>query len=100
MLIHLTKPDLTTTLTSLPQLLSQAAYTVLYFYPKDNTPGCTIESKEFTDLLPEFKKLHAQVVGISKDSEKSHCKFITDHTLTLDLISDPDLEVHHEFGTR
>ncbi len=48
---------------------------VLYFYPKDNTPGCTIEGIEFTSLLPAFRKLGVEVAGVSPDSVKSHCSF-------------------------
>jgi thioredoxin-dependent peroxiredoxin len=56
-------------------LIKQASYTVLYFYPKDNTPGCTIEAKDFSSHLEDFKKLGVQIIGVSKDSVKSHCGF-------------------------
>jgi peroxiredoxin Q/BCP len=75
-------------------------WVVLYFYPKDNTPGCTIEAKEFTDLLPQFQKANTQIIGISKDTQKSHCAFMTSHGLQIPLISDENLELHRHFDTR
>lgn len=60
-------------------LLSGAKYTVLYFYPKDNTSGCTIEAKEFSDLLASFADKDTQIVGVSKDTHRSHCNFIEKH---------------------
>lgn len=65
-------------------------YVVLYFYPKDNTPGCTIEGIDFTRLLPEFKKLKTAVLGVSTDSLKSHCKFRDKHKLSVTLLSDEE----------
>lgn len=64
--------------------------TVLYFYPKDSTPGCTTESNEFNELLPKFKKLNAQIVGVSRDSLKSHEKFICKYDFGFELLSDAD----------
>ena len=63
---------------------------VLYFYPKDNTSGCTVEAKEFTDQLTAFRRRGYNVVGVSKDSVASHCKFIDKHGLKVQLISDPE----------
>ncbi len=63
---------------------------VLFFYPKDDTPGCTIESQEFTQLRSEFEKSGVKVFGISRDSHSSHCKFRDKFDLQVDLISDPD----------
>jgi peroxiredoxin Q/BCP len=63
---------------------------VLYFYPKDNTPGCSLESQEFNALLPKFKKENAVVLGISRDSLKSHQKFIENFNLKFPLLSDED----------
>jgi peroxiredoxin Q/BCP len=71
---------------------------VLYFYPKDNTPGCTIEAKEFSELLDEFEKLNAIVIGISPDSPKKHSNFIEKHGLKITLLSDEDKKVIKEFG--
>lgn len=65
---------------------------VLYFYPKDNTPGCTIEGNEFNHLMPEFSKLNTVVYGISRDSITSHCKFIDKFGFKFQLLSD-DQEV-------
>ncbi|NLC91532.1 peroxiredoxin [Methanocorpusculum sp. GPch4] len=72
--------------------------TVLYFYPKDNTGGCTTEAKEFSSLLPEFSRLDAQVFGISPDSAASHQKFIDKQQLSVTLLSDPDKTVISAFG--
>ncbi|ASJ12591.1 peroxiredoxin [Thermococcus thioreducens] len=73
-------------------------WTVLYVYPKDNTPGCTTEAKEFTELLPEFEKLGFQVIGVSKDSVKSHIKFKERHGLRIRLLSDPGAELIKALG--
>jgi len=70
---------------------------VLYFYPKDNTPGCTTEAKDFTAYLEQFNNLGADILGVSPDSEKSHCKFIEKHTLSIKLLSDPDNQVIEAF---
>ena len=66
---------------------------VLYFYPKDDTPGCTIETNEFNKLLPKFKKLECEVYGISKDSLKSHDKFKDKYKIKFDLLADEELKV-------
>ena len=68
-------------------------YVVLYFYPKDDTPGCTIETNEFNKLLPKFKKLECEIYGISKDSIKSHDKFRNKYKIKFDLLSDEELKV-------
>jgi len=74
-----------------------ARYTVLYFYPKDNTPGCTTEAMNFRDRHEEFKALGAAVYGISRDSLRSHEGFKTKLGLPFDLISDPDETVCNRF---
>lgn len=61
-----------------------------FHYPKDSTSGCTTEAKEFTALIPEFQKLGYDVVGVSRDSEKSHQNFICRYTLAITLLSDPE----------
>lgn len=66
---------------------------VLYFYPKDDTPGCTKEACSFRDAASEFKKLGAEIVGISKDSVKSHKKFENKHKLNFTILSDADGKV-------
>jgi peroxiredoxin Q/BCP len=70
---------------------------VLYFYPKDDTTGCTNEAKEFSALAPEFAKAGATVVGVSKDSLKSHQKFAGKYGLTIPLGSDPEGKVVESF---
>jgi len=71
---------------------------ILYFYPKDNTPWCTKEAKDFSVLKEEFKKLGYDIIGVSKDSISSHEKFIEKQNLKIDLISDPELILHKKFG--
>jgi thioredoxin-dependent peroxiredoxin len=68
----------------------QGKYVILYFYPKDNTPGCTKESKDFRDLHRAFEKFNAVIYGVSKDSLKSHEAFKEKLELPFDLISDSD----------
>jgi peroxiredoxin Q/BCP len=63
---------------------------VLYFYPKDNTPGCTTEGRDFAALLPKFRKAGAHVLGVSRDSLKSHQNFCTKQDLGFELVSDAD----------
>jgi thioredoxin-dependent peroxiredoxin len=71
---------------------------VVYFYPRDNTPGCTIEAQEFTAAVPKLKKLGATVLGISKDSIASHCKFRDKYSLTFPLLTDADGKVMEAYG--
>ena len=71
---------------------------VIYFYPRDNTPGCTREAIEFTAQGAAFKKAGVTVCGVSKDSVKSHCGFRDKHSLSIKLLSDGDLAVHRAFG--
>jgi len=72
---------------------SLGKYVVLYFYPKDDTPGCTIETNDFNKLLSKFKKLECEVYGISKDNLKSHDKFRDKYKIKFDLLSDEELTV-------
>ncbi|HKT28327.1 peroxiredoxin [Dyella sp.] len=65
-------------------------WVVVYFYPKDSTPGCTTEAKDFRDLYPKFKKRHAEIIGVSRDSVKSHVNFATKQELPFPLVSDAD----------
>ncbi len=65
-------------------------YVVLFFYPKDNTPGCTVESIEFNSLLYEFNRADTVVIGVSRDSLASHDKFCSKHGLNFRLVSDKD----------
>ena len=73
-------------------------WVVLYFYPKDNTPGCTLEALAFTALKKDFDDQNAVVLGISKDSCASHQKFTEKKNLTVELLSDPDSEVQKLYG--
>jgi len=73
-------------------------WVILYFYPKDNTPGCTTEAVEFTQLLPEFERLGAVVVGVSPDSPDRHQKFIEKHNLEIILLSDEQKELMKKAG--
>lgn len=72
---------------------------VLYFYPKDDTPGCTVEACSFRDSLPKFDKVDAVVLGVSKDSLESHSKFISKYSLNFTLLSDEGLEAHKLYDT-
>ena len=72
---------------------------VLYFYPKDSTPGWTTEACEFRDAHEEYKKMNAVVLGVSKDSEKSHTKFRAKNNLPFHLLADVEKEVHQLYGT-
>ena len=80
----------------LKSLFSFSDKTLLYFYPKDNTPGCTIENKDFSCLKDKFTAKWVTLIGISKDSIESHKKFIESQELQVDLISDPELILHKE----
>jgi peroxiredoxin Q/BCP len=76
---------------------------VLYFYPKDNTPGCSTEAIDFTALSPQFQQLNAVILGVSPDSEKSHCRFIEKHNLTIQLLSDTEhqlAEIYQVWGLK
>ena len=72
---------------------SLGKYIVLYFYPKDDTPGCTIETNDFNKLLAKFKKLNCEILGISKDNLKSHNKFRDKYKIKFDLLADEELKV-------
>lgn len=72
---------------------------VLYFYPKDDTSGCTREAQDFTALAPEFAKAGATVIGVSKDSVKSHERFAAKHGLAVKLGSDPEGAVIERYGS-
>ncbi len=73
-------------------------WVVLYFYPKDNTSGCTKEAVDFTELIDDFKQLGAVVVGVSPDSVESHRRFAEKHGLRILLLSDTSREVLREYG--
>ena len=71
---------------------------VVYFYPRDNTPGCTIEAQEFSAAIPALNKLGVVVLGVSKDTIASHCKFRDKYALAFLLLSDPDGAVLEAYG--
>lgn len=73
-------------------------WVVVYFYPKDATPGCTIEAQEFRDAAKQLKSLGVVVYGVSKDSIASHCKFRDKHELNFALLSDPTGEMIEKYG--
>ncbi len=68
-------------------------YVVLYFYPKDDTPGCTIETNDFNKLILKFKKLNCEVYGVSKDNLRSHNKFKDKYKIKFDLLADEEIKV-------
>ncbi|MGB7405261.1 MAG: thioredoxin-dependent thiol peroxidase [Pacificimonas sp.] len=72
---------------------------VLYFYPKDDTPGCTTQAIDFTDRVDEFAKADTAILGVSKDSVAKHAKFRDKHSLGIDLGSDPDGDVIEAYGS-
>lgn len=72
---------------------------VLYFYPKDNTPGCTAEACNLRDNYADLQKQGYEVLGVSTDSEKSHQKFIEKQSLPFTLLADTDKQIHEKYGT-
>ena len=83
---------------SLTEALRGGKSLVLYFYPKDSTPGCTREAQGFTEAKKKLAAAGATVAGVSKDSIKSHCGFRDKYALGFPLLSDPDLAVHRAYG--
>ena len=94
-------PSLTVTANdgSSVNLASPGQPLVLYFYPKDDTSGCTREAQDFTELAPEFSKAGVKVIGVSRDPMKSHEKFIGKYSLAVPLASDQDGRISDAFGT-
>ena len=78
--------------------LGKAEYTVLYFYPKDDTPGCTLEAKEFSHLIQQFKSRNVEVVGVSGGNEKTKASFCKKHSLKVPLVSDSNFKVAKSYG--
>ena len=91
-----TLPDRTGKLFSIKDLLGKTPF-VIYFYPKNNTPGCTKEACDFRDKYEDFKRIGAEVVGISADSEKSHAAFSNKYQLPFILLSDKGNRVRKQF---
>ncbi len=77
---------------------NKGKWIVLYFYPKDNTSGCTKEACDFTESLKDYEKLNATVLGVSPDSTESHRNFIEKQSLDITLLSDPDKKAHKAYG--
>jgi peroxiredoxin Q/BCP len=73
-------------------------FLIIYFYPRDNTPGCTDEAKDFSKLYKEFKKLNCEIIGISKDSIETHKKFISKFKIPFQLLSDEKIIVLKKYG--
>ncbi len=82
----------------LESILDWYEYLVLYFYPRDNTSWCSLEAKEFSDLSQDFFDLWVNIVWVSKDSEKSHCNFISKIWIKFWLIVDSEQILHNKFG--
>ena len=82
----------------LSEILEGGEKVILYFYPKDSTPGCTKQACDFRDNFDRLKAVGYRVIGVSKDSSKSHSNFINKHNLNFELIVDQDTELHNLFG--
>lgn len=100
MFYTLVLPDKTTIQTTIDQLIASSPYTILYFYPKDDTPWCTREAQAFSELIDEFTQLGIQIVGVSRDSATKHCAFIEKYTLQPSYLSDPEGTLHRSYGAR
>jgi len=81
-----------------PVSLDGSAYTVLYFYPKDDTPGCTIEANEFNKLKPVYDERKIRILGVSVDDEESHAAFCEKFSLAFELVTDKDAALGTELG--
>lgn len=82
----------------LSEILEGGEKVILYFYPKDSTPGCTKQACDFRDNFDRLKAVGYRVIGVSKDSSKSHSNFINKHNLNFELIVDQDIELHNLYG--
>ena len=71
---------------------------LVYFYPRDDTPGCTVEAKDFTELKKDFEKNETIILGVSPDNEAKHCKFIDKHRLKIDLLADCEKSMLSDYG--
>jgi len=94
--LNFTLPSTSKTTYTLKNSLGK--FVVLYFYPKDDTPGCTIETNDFNKLLPKFNKLDCEIYGVSKDNIKSHDKFREKYKIKFDLLSDEDTKIHKKYN--
>ncbi|MDE0953359.1 MAG: peroxiredoxin [Candidatus Poseidoniales archaeon] len=98
-----TAPDFEAELTNgdkilLSDILSSGGKVILYFYPKDSTPGCTVQACDFRDNFSQLQSAGFRVLGVSKDSSESHQKFIDKHELPFELIVDKDIVLHQLYG--
>ncbi len=84
---------------NIQEYMKQGKHVILYFYPKDSTPGCTKQACDFRDNIARLQSNDSVVFGVSKDSEKSHQNFISKQELNFPLLMDEDLALHHMFGT-
>lgn len=84
---------------NLTEILSQGKKVILYFYPKDSTPGCTVQACDFRDDMARLTSHGFQVFGVSKDSAKSHDNFISKQGINFPLLMDEDMAIHQAFGT-
>ena len=84
---------------SLEKYMGEGKSVILYFYPKDSTPGCTIQACDFRDSMARLNKGDYVVLGVSKDSAKSHDKFIAKQELNFPLLMDEDVSLHESYGT-
>ena len=96
-------PDFVAELTNgdeifLSEILSSGEKVILYFYPKDSTPGCTVQACDFRDNFSRLQSSGFRVIGVSKDSSNSHQKFIDKYELPFELIVDSDIELHNLYG--
>tara|TARA_B100000945_G_scaffold55346_1_gene40666 strand:- start:3372 stop:3860 length:489 start_codon:yes stop_codon:yes gene_type:complete len=82
----------------LSEILNGGQKVILYFYPKDSTPGCTKQACDFRDNFTRLKSVGYRVIGVSKDSAKSHTNFIEKHSLNFELIVDQDIKLHQLYG--
>ena len=73
-------------------------WAVIYFYPRDDTPGCTVEANEFTELYSKFEDNNAVVIGVSPDNEAKHCKFIDKYELKVELLADTENTMLSDYG--
>ena len=83
---------------NLEEMNSDGKHVILYFYPKDNTPGCTVQACDFRDDMGSLTNSGYTVLGVSKDSAKSHDKFTSDHDLNFPILMDEELGLHQAFG--
>ncbi len=86
------------TMIRLSKILDGGEKVILYFYPKDSTPGCTKQACDFRDNFGRLKAVGYRVIGVSKDSSKSHSNFIQKHDLNFELIVDQNIELHKKYG--